>query len=162
MDCTVCSYVIYKFQSGSTLSSCLNVNELLAQNKHNIWSLSDCNRTRTHNHLICKWTLNHSAKRASLATWLTVCLWTKLLWIWVLLQSWDEALCKNSPWGTIENKMIGLETMETTQNFKKFQSTIITMISLNVLLVSWSIDLKIFFMQQGLIHGKFGGLEIPP
>ena len=27
-----------------------------------IWSLSDCNRTRTHNHLVCKRKLNHLAK----------------------------------------------------------------------------------------------------
>ena len=28
------------------------------------YSLSDCNRTRTHNHLFCKRTLNHLAKLA--------------------------------------------------------------------------------------------------
>ena len=33
---------------------CLNVKELLARNRCNIWSLSDCNRTRTHNHLVRK------------------------------------------------------------------------------------------------------------
>ena len=43
---TVCSYhVAYAFQSESTLYSCLNVKELVAQNWHNIWSLSDCNGT---------------------------------------------------------------------------------------------------------------------
>ena len=62
---TVCSYhVTYTFQSESTLCSCLNVKELLAWNWREIWSLSDCNRTRTHNHLVCKWTLNHLAKAA--------------------------------------------------------------------------------------------------
>ena len=39
---TVCHYhVTYTFQSESTLCSCLNVKELLTQNRHDIWSLSD-------------------------------------------------------------------------------------------------------------------------
>ena len=32
----------------STLFSCLNVKELVAQNRSDIWSLSDCNETRTY------------------------------------------------------------------------------------------------------------------
>ena len=44
---TVCSYVTYAFQSESTLCSCLNVKELFARNKGDIWSLSDCNGSRT-------------------------------------------------------------------------------------------------------------------
>ena len=52
---TACSYhVTYAFQSESTLCSYLNVKELLARNRHEIWRLSDCNRTWTHNHLFCK------------------------------------------------------------------------------------------------------------
>ena len=43
---TVCScHVTYAFQSESTLYSCLNEKELLAQNSCKIWSLSDCNWT---------------------------------------------------------------------------------------------------------------------
>ena len=34
--------------------------------------LSDCNWTRTHNHLVDKRTLNHLAKLAKLAEWLSV------------------------------------------------------------------------------------------
>ena len=65
----LCSYhVMYAFQSESTLYSCLNVKELLAQSRCKIWSLSDCNWTRTHNHLVHKWTLSHLAK---LAKWLS-------------------------------------------------------------------------------------------
>ena len=57
---TVCScHVTYTFQSESTLYSCLNVKELLAQSRRKIWSLSDWNWTRTHNHLIHKRTLNY-------------------------------------------------------------------------------------------------------
>ena len=57
---TVCSYhVTYAFQSESTLYSCLNVKQLLARNRREIRSLSDCNWTRTHNHLIHKRTLSH-------------------------------------------------------------------------------------------------------
>ena len=34
------------------LCSCLNVKELLNRSRHEIWSLSDCNWTRNHNHLV--------------------------------------------------------------------------------------------------------------
>ena len=54
------------FQSESTLSSCLNVKELFARSRREIWSLSDSNWTRTHNHLVHKRTLNHLAKLAVL------------------------------------------------------------------------------------------------
>ena len=41
---TVCSsHVTYPFQSESTLYSCLNVKELLARSRREIWRLSDCN-----------------------------------------------------------------------------------------------------------------------
>ena len=47
-------------------------------------SLSDCDWTRTQNHLVRTRTLNHWA---SLAKWLSVCLRTKWFWVWVQLQS---------------------------------------------------------------------------
>ena len=53
---------MYAFQSEPTLYNCLNVKELLAQNKHDIWNLSNSNGIRTHNHLVRKRTLNHLAK----------------------------------------------------------------------------------------------------
>ena len=56
---------------------CLNVKELFAWSRCHIWSLSDNNGIQTHNHLIHKQTLNHLAKWASLAKWLSVCLRTK-------------------------------------------------------------------------------------
>ena len=61
---TVCScHATYAFQGESTLCSCLNVKERLAQSRREIWSLSDCTWTRTQNHLVRKRTLNqHSAK----------------------------------------------------------------------------------------------------
>ena len=66
---TVCTYhVTYAFQSESTFYSCLNVKELLAWSRCEIWSLSDCNWTRTHNHFVHKRTLDHLAK---LAKWLS-------------------------------------------------------------------------------------------
>ena len=68
---TVCScHVTYAFQSESTLYSCLNVKELLARSRREIWRLSHCN-----------WTLT------SLARWLSVCLRTKWFWVRVKLQS---------------------------------------------------------------------------
>ena len=63
------------FQSYSTLYICLNVKEFFARNKHDIWSLSNCNETRTHNHLVCKRTLNHLAK---LTEWLSLTVSTNL------------------------------------------------------------------------------------
>ena len=81
-EVTVCSYhVTYAFQSESTLYICLNVKELLAWKRRDIWSLSDCNGTRTQNHLVRKRTFNHLTK------WLTVGLWTKWFWVQVLLHS---------------------------------------------------------------------------
>ena len=78
---TVCYYLVrYAFQSESTLYNCLNVKELLARSRREIWSLSDCNWTRTHNHLVRKQTLNLLAKTS-------VRLRTKWSWFQVQLQS---------------------------------------------------------------------------
>ena len=41
---------------------CLNVKEIFARSRRRIWSLSDSNEIRTHNHLARKQTLNHLAK----------------------------------------------------------------------------------------------------
>ena len=51
------SYVTYAFQSESTLHSSMNVKELLARSRHEIWSLSDCSWNRTHNDFVRKQTL---------------------------------------------------------------------------------------------------------
>ena len=52
---TACScHVTYAFQSESTLYSYLNVKELFARSRREIWSLSDCSRTWTQNHLVRK------------------------------------------------------------------------------------------------------------
>ena len=60
---TVCScHVTYAFPSESTLYSYLNVKELIARSRREIWRLSDCNWTQTHNHLVQKQTHNHLAK----------------------------------------------------------------------------------------------------
>ena len=59
----VCScHVTGMFQSESTLFRCLNVKKLLTWSTREIWSLSECNWTWTHNHLVHKPTLNHLAK----------------------------------------------------------------------------------------------------
>ena len=68
-------HVTYAFQSKSTLYICLNFKELLARSSREIWSLSDCNWTRTQNHLVLKRTLNHLAE---LAKWLSCVLSTYL------------------------------------------------------------------------------------
>ena len=53
IDCMFLSCHV-RIQSETTLYSCLNVREVLARNRYSIWSLSDCNRTRTHNDLVHK------------------------------------------------------------------------------------------------------------
>ena len=69
MQLTLCYYyVMYVCETKSTLYSCLNAKKLLAQNRRDIWSLSDCNGIWTHSHLVRKGTLNHLAK---LAKWLS-------------------------------------------------------------------------------------------
>ena len=55
-----------RFQSESTLYSCLDVKKLLARSRREIRRWSDCNGTRTQNHLVLKRTLNHLAKLATL------------------------------------------------------------------------------------------------
>ena len=83
-------YVLVMFhtrQNESTLSNCLNINELLAQNRREIGILSDCNWTRTQQHLVRKLTLSHLAKQACLAKWLSVRLRAKWFWVRVQLQS---------------------------------------------------------------------------
>ena len=75
---TVCfCHVTYAIQNESTLYSCLNVKELLAQSRREIWRLSDWNWTRTQNHLVRKRTLNHLAK---LAKWLS-CVLSSYLYV---------------------------------------------------------------------------------
>ena len=61
-DCMFLSCHVRVFQSEFTLYSCPNVIELLARNRRDIWRLSDCNGTRTHNYLVRKPTLNHINK----------------------------------------------------------------------------------------------------
>ena len=50
-------HVRYAFQSESTLYFFLNVKEPLPPSKRELWRISVCNRTRTHNHLVFKRTL---------------------------------------------------------------------------------------------------------
>ena len=52
---TLCSFhVTYTLQIKSTLYICLNVKEILSRKRRHIWSLSDCNGTRFHNHSLRK------------------------------------------------------------------------------------------------------------
>ena len=106
---TVCScHVTYAFQSESTLYSYLNVKELLARSRHEIWILSDSNWNQTQNHLVCKRTLNHLAK------WLSVRLRTKWLWVRFQLQSLEQKLWEKKPFNSNfinnHNRMISFLT----------------------------------------------------
>ena len=59
----LCFYHV-TYASEFTVCDCL-----FAQNRDNIWKLSNCNETRTHNHLVCKRTLNHLAKLTKWLNW---------------------------------------------------------------------------------------------
>ena len=82
MNCMFISYHAH-VSEWTTHCSCLSVKELLTQNRRKFWILSDCNMTRTHNHLVRKRTRNYLA---TLAKWLSVCLWTKWLLVQVTLK----------------------------------------------------------------------------
>ena len=58
---------------------CQNVKKLLVPSRRYIWSLSDSNGIRTHNHLVGNRALNHLAKLVGLAKWLSVALRNKSL-----------------------------------------------------------------------------------
>ena len=53
------------FQSESILYSYMNIKEFFAQNRRDIWSLSDTNGIQSQEHLIQKQTLSHLAKLAT-------------------------------------------------------------------------------------------------
>ena len=88
---TVCYYhVTYAFQSKSTLYSCLNVKELLARNRRDIWILSDSNGIQTHNQLVRKRTFNHLAELAKWPNWPKwpdcpewLSVYLRTMWLWV-------------------------------------------------------------------------------
>ena len=94
VDLTVCScHVAYAFQSESTLYNYLDVKELLAQNRRKFWKLSDCNWTRTRNHLVCKRTMNHLAEltkwfRCVLSTYLHCQFDCMILWSQGRISKW--------------------------------------------------------------------------
>ena len=85
----------------------LNITELLARNKCNIWRLSKCNGTRTHNHLVHKQTPNHFPK---LGKWLSCVVSTYMygaldcvfLSCHLRLSEWMHTLkipeCQGNPW----------------------------------------------------------------
>ena len=76
----VCTYhVTYAFQNESALYGCGKIKQLLAQNKRLIWSLSDCNATRIHNHLVRKRTLDHLTIKTSKSKYLMKFNWCPLI-----------------------------------------------------------------------------------
>ena len=62
----ILSRTCFRINPHSTV--CLNVKELLAWNRRDVWGLIDSNGIRTHNHLVRKRKLNHLAK---LVKWLS-------------------------------------------------------------------------------------------
>ena len=85
VNLTVCSgNVTYAFQRESALYSCVNVKELLARRRCQIWSLSDFNWTRTQNHLAYKRTLNHMAKLTE---------WLSLFWVHICRVNLTVCFC---------------------------------------------------------------------
>ena len=63
LSCVVSTYLCSAFDCSSNyVRTRFRVKELLARTKHHIWRLSNCNVTRTQNHLVCKRTRSHLAK----------------------------------------------------------------------------------------------------
>ena len=70
MHLTLCYHqVTYAVQSESIFYIFLNIKELLARNRCDIWRLSNCNWIRTHNHLAQKATLNQLAEPTKWLSW---------------------------------------------------------------------------------------------
>ena len=67
-SCPDCLFLSCHKRVSEWIYSCLTVKELLAQSRRKSWTLSDCNWTRTHNHLVHTRTLNHLAKLTSFVT----------------------------------------------------------------------------------------------
>ena len=57
---------------------CLNVKELLARSRRHIWSFSDCNVIRTHNHWVRKRTLNHLGCGLESRCFHFLCFWPEI------------------------------------------------------------------------------------
>ena len=93
-----CMYVTYTFQSESTLFSCLNLKELLARSRWEIWHLSDWNWTRTQNHLVRKRTLNHFARLAKELSYLSI----RCIWLYIFVMS-RKKMTKNTTLKNDEN-----------------------------------------------------------
>ena len=82
-DCMLLSYHVRVSKLHSIV--CLNVKELFAWIKCHIWSLSDSNQIRTHNHSVRKPTLNDLSKWLSCA--LSTYLYLSRLWVRISLLS---------------------------------------------------------------------------
>ena len=64
---TVCYYHVTTDKS--TLCSCQNIKELLAQNRRDVWSSNDSNGIRNHNHLVRKYIAPDGLRSPSKVTW---------------------------------------------------------------------------------------------
>ena len=147
---TVCScHVTYAFESESILYSCLNVKELLARSRRKIWRWSDCNWTRTQNHFVLKWTLNHLTK---LAKWLSCVLSTYQfgafacmfllchvhVWEWIhtlQLPQCQETPCSKQPrnvkwsdcnWSRTQNNLVLKPTLNHLLKLAKILSCVLS------------------------------------
>ena len=54
------AFLVFHFCKFSIIIIKQNIKELFAQNRRDIWILSDCNEIRTHNNFVRKQTLKHS------------------------------------------------------------------------------------------------------
>ena len=60
----------FRVNSHSIFAWMLRNSLLVTLKRHHIWSLSDCNKTQTHNHVVRKWTLKHLAKLTKWLSWI--------------------------------------------------------------------------------------------
>ena len=100
---------------------CLNVKEFLAPNRHHIWGLSDSNEMRTHNHLVCKGTLNHLAKLTKGLS----CVVSTYLYLFQSSPECQGTPCSRRPFRA-KNSMIFRRTIECDLILKLVRDMIIT------------------------------------
>ena len=78
---------MYAFQNEPKLYICLIFNEVYATNWREIFNLSDCNRTRTHNNSVPEWTLNYFSQFEQMIELFCEYLSLQCIWLYILVMS---------------------------------------------------------------------------
>ena len=127
----VCSFhVTYAFTAESALYSCHNIKEIFARSRDVIWSLCDCNLSRTQNHSLSKRTLNHFEQLTKwysclLSTYLYRAIECMFLSCHVSVSEWVQTLLLPKRQGFLCSKqarILKLKWLELDSNPEKLSS----------------------------------------